>query len=120
MLSQCELFLKRIIIVDETWVHSFDTEKTQQSSEQCLKVEARLKRPSQKSSKIKTKLTVFFIIVVVLYIMHFLFTGQTVNKKYYLSFLCCKSEFKNGPKMWRENAWVRDNVPNVSQCNYYA
>ena len=62
ILSQGDSLFKRIITGKETWIAAFDTEKTQQSSEQRLKDETWLKTPRQSLSNIQKILTLFLII----------------------------------------------------------
>ena len=55
MLSDYQGVYKQIITGDESWIYSYDPETTDQSSEYCLKGEAKAKRPRKMQFRMKMK-----------------------------------------------------------------
>ena len=85
----------KCITGDETWIHAYDPERTDKSSDYRAKAEARPKRARQSHSKIKVMMTVFFDFRVVVH-YEFFPPRQTVKKEYYLSTMSC---------LWTNNSW---------------
>lgn len=106
MLAMSDNDVQRIITGDETWVHEYDVETAQQSSEWRAKDEPKPKKPRQSRSKIKTMLIVFFDFQGVVH-SEYLPTGQTANAAWYVQVLRNLRENirRKRPELWKSQSW---------------
>ena len=86
MVSDDENVLKKVIIVDESWVYGYDPENKQQSSQWKRPDEPRVKKAYQSRNHFKSMLIIFFDREGV---VHYEFASrvQTINKEYYVEVL---------------------------------
>lgn len=114
MLSADESILKRIITGAETWIYTYNTETSQQSSKYRLKGEAKPKNPRQTCSKAKAMLTVFFDWHGIVH-QEFLPADQCVDEAYYLKLMRRLQKLHyitKRPELWQNKSWLlhHDNI----------
>lgn len=79
-------FLRRYITVDETWVHYYTPESTQQSKQWVLPGESAPKRPKAQKSAGKVMATIFWDARGIIFI-DYLEKGKTITGEYYAALL---------------------------------
>nr|XP_033783950.1 histone-lysine N-methyltransferase SETMAR-like [Geotrypetes seraphini] len=79
-------FLRRFVIVDETWVHHYTPETKQQSRQWTTRQEPTPKRKKMASSAGKMMATVFWDFLGIIFI-DYLEKGKTINGEYYAGLL---------------------------------
>ena len=106
--------LDSLVTCDESWIYSYDPEIKRQSSQWKHAGSPRPKKARQSKSTYKLLMIPFFDCTGMIY-MHWVPTGQTDNKKYYVEVL---REFKKrfrwkGPALFKSGQWHfhQDNAP---------
>ena len=99
---------------DESWIHCYDPETKRQSSQRKYAGSPRPKKARQSKSTHKLLMIPFFYSTGMIY-MHWVPTGQTVNKEYYVEVL---REFRKRfrrkrPALFKSGQWHfhQDNAP---------
>ena len=114
MVSDDENVVKKVITGDESWVHGYDPETKQQSSQWNRPDEPRPKKARQSRSHVKSMPIIFFGCESV---VHYEFSpsGPTINKEYYVEVLkrLRDAERRKRPRFWSSGDWLlhHDNVP---------
>ena len=106
--------LDALVTCDESWIYCYDPETKRQSSQWKHAGSPRPKKAGQSKSTHKLLLIPFFDSTGMIY-MHWVPTGQTVNKEYYVELL---REFRkrfrrNRPALFKSGQWHfhQDNAP---------
>ena len=91
-------FLRKYVIIDETWIHYFTPESNRQSAEWTAVGESRPKRPKMQTSAGKVLASVFWDALGILFI-DYLEKKRTINSKYYIVLLVhLEEEIKKNKK----------------------
>ena len=106
--------LDALVTCDESWINCYDPETKRQSSQWKHAGSPRPKDALQSKSSLKLLMIPFFDITGMIY-MHWVLTGQTVNKEYYVEVL---REFRKRflwkrPTLFKSGQWHfnQDNAP---------
>ena len=106
--------LDALVTCDESWIYCYDPETKWQSSQWKHAVSPRPKKARQSKFNLKLLMIPFFVSTGMIY-MHWVPTGQTVNKEYYVEVL---REFRNRfrrkrPALFKSGQWHfhQDNAP---------
>ena len=106
--------LDALVTCDESWIYCYDTETKRQSSQWKHAGSPRPKKARQSKSTHKHLMIPFFDSIGMIY-MHWVPTGQTVNKEYYVEVL---REFRKRfqgkrPALFKSGQWHfhQDNAP---------
>ena len=106
--------LDALVICDESWIYCYDPETKRQSSQWKHAGSPRPKKARQSKSTHKLLMILFFDSTGMIY-MHWVPTGQTVNKEYYVEVL---REFRKRfrrkrPALFKSGQWHfhQDNAP---------
>ena len=106
--------LDALVTCDESWIYCYDPETKRQSSQWKQTYSPRPKKARQRKSTHKLLMIPFFDSTGMIY-MHWVPTGQTVNKEYYVEFL---REFRKRflgkrPALFKSGQWHfhQDDIP---------
>ena len=107
-------FLDALVTCDESWIYCYDPETKRQCS-QCKNVGSPKPKKARKSKSTHKLLMISFFYSTVMIYMHWVHTGQTVNKEYYVEVL---REFRKRfqgmrPALFKSGQWHfhQDNAP---------
>ena len=101
--------LDALVTCDENWISCYDPETKRQSPQWKHAGSPRPKKARQSESTHKLLMIPFFDSTGMIY-MHWVPTGQTVNKEFYVEVL---REFWKGPALFKSGQWYfhQDNAP---------
>ena len=101
--------LHSLVTCDESWMYCYDPETKRQSSQWKHAGSPRPKKARPSKSTHKLLMIPFFNSTGMIY-MHWVLTGQTVNKEYYVEVL---REFRKRPALFKSGQWHfhQDNAP---------
>ena len=106
--------LDALVTCDESWIYSYDPEFKRQSSQWKRAGSLRPKKARQSKSTHKLLMIPFFDSTGMIY-MHWILTGQTVNKEYYVDVLreIRKRFSQKRPALFKSGQWHfhQDNAP---------
>ena len=106
--------LGALVTCDESWIYCYDPETKRQSSQRKHASSPRPKKARQNKSTHKLTMIPFFDSTGMIY-MHWVPTGQTVNKEYYVEFLreFRKRFYRKRPALFKSGQWHfhQDNTP---------
>ena len=106
--------LDALVTCDESWIYCYDSENKRQSSQWKHAGSPRPKKARQSKSTHKLLMIPFFDSTGIIY-MHWVPTGQTVNKEYYVEVLRkFRKRFRwNRPALFKSGQWHfhQDNAP---------
>ena len=106
--------LDALVTCDESWIYCYDPETERQSSQWKHAGSPRPKKARQSKSSHKLLMITFFDSTGIIY-MHFVPTGQTVNKEYYVEVLreFWKRFRRKRPALFKSGQWHfhQDNAP---------
>ena len=107
LVSDDEMFLSRVITVDESWLYGYNPETKRQSSQWKSPTSPRPKKARRVKSNLKSMLITFFDRKGIVH-KEFVPPGQTVNSGFYCEVLWRLREKvrRHRPQLWWEQTWL--------------